>query len=166
MSAWALDVRTVLVLWHADGKRVLLLRRAKTKKLFPGLITGIGGAVELGRGEEQNLTRACLRELEEETRIRKEDVREVRLRLSTILSRDEQQVVLLWFTGRLGAEPARMECTEGVLEFHEAGKLPVEEMVPTAREAIAFVVSLTDGDERAYNGVFDAELRLIVAGRH
>src|SRR5687767_8527174 len=90
MGEWALDVRTVLVLWHPDGQRVLLLRRAKTRKLFPGLITGIGGAVELRDGEGQDLTGACLRELEEETRIAKDDVRDVRLRLSTILTRGDK----------------------------------------------------------------------------
>ena len=41
-----LDVRTILLLRNSDG-RVLLLRRAANKKLFPNLITGIGGKVEL-----------------------------------------------------------------------------------------------------------------------
>ncbi len=157
-----LDVRTILVLWHPDGRRVLLLRRSESKKLFPGLMTGIGGAVELGRGEGEDLEGAVLRELEEETRIRREEITRPRLRLSTMLSRGEEQVVLLWFTARLLKVPEDLACEEGVLRFYHAKDLPLEAMVPTARDAIAFVTSLAEDDPVTYSGVYQGEtMRLI-----
>src|ERR1051325_229163 len=69
-----LDVRTILLLRHPDGRQVLLLCRSPEKKLFPNLMTGIGGAVELASGEGADLEAAVLRELEEETRIRRDQI--------------------------------------------------------------------------------------------
>jgi 8-oxo-dGTP pyrophosphatase MutT (NUDIX family) len=149
-----LDIRTILVLWHPDRRQVLLLRRSPSKKLFPSLITGIGGAVELARGEGMDLEAAVLRELEEETRIHRNVISNVRLRLTSVLSRNDEQVVLLWYTGNLERIPADLSCTEGELAFYPAADLPVEGMVPTAREAIRFVISLTDENETVYSGVY------------
>ncbi|HEV8606564.1 MAG TPA: NUDIX domain-containing protein [Tepidisphaeraceae bacterium] len=156
-----LDVRTVLLLRHPDSRQLLLLRRAPNKKLFPDLITGIGGSVELARGEGNDLESSILRELEEETRIRRTDISNLRLRLSTVLSRDIAQVVLLWYTANLAKIPSDLSCTEGALAFFPTQNLPLEQMVPTARQAIPFVASLLDADTQTYNGIYDpATLRL------
>src|SRR3954471_9784810 len=106
-----LDVRTVLVLWHPNGRQVLLLRRSAEKKLFANLITGIGGSVELAMGEGGDLEAAVIREMEEETRIRRGDIADLRLRLSSILSREGRVVVLLWYTARLRDVPSDLSCT-------------------------------------------------------
>jgi 8-oxo-dGTP pyrophosphatase MutT (NUDIX family) len=156
-----LDVRTILLLRDSDG-RILLLRRSPGKNLFPNLITGIGGSVELERAEGNNLQSAVLRELEEETKITRQMISQLRLRLSTLLSRDEAQVLLLWFTADLIQTPADLSCTEGQLYWFQAQNLPLGSMIPTARAAIPFVVSLTDADLTPYNGIFDPKtLRLI-----
>src|ERR1041384_2274600 len=101
-----LDVRTVLVPWDPERRRVLLLRRSPEKALFPNLLTGIGGKGELKDGEDEDLEGAMWREFREETRIPPQLVGDCRLRLSTILSRGLQQVVLLWFTGELKHMPS------------------------------------------------------------
>jgi len=150
-----LDVRTILILRHPDSRQVLLLRRSREKKLFPGLITGIGGSVELSRGEGDDLESAALRELEEETQITRAIITRPRLRLSTVLSRDDSQVILLWHTGKLLETPPELSCTEGDLAFFSARDLPIGSMIPTARAAIPFVLSLPDDDLFIYNGVFD-----------
>jgi len=152
-----LDVRTILVLWHPDGRQVLLLRRSPQKKLFPGLITGIGGAVELALGEGADLEAAVLRELEEETRIARSDISDLRLKLTTVLSRDYAIVLLLWYIGRLEAVPSDLSCSEGELSFFARGDLPLEAMVPTAREAIPFVISLSDDDTTTYSGIYEGK---------
>jgi 8-oxo-dGTP pyrophosphatase MutT (NUDIX family) len=157
----SLDVRTVLLLNHPDRRRVLLLRRSPHKKLFPNLITGIGGAVELQRGEGDDLEAAMLRELAEETHIPSSVVSDLKLRLSTILTRDSQQVLLLWFTGQFHQEPLDLSCAEGDLAFFDRSDLPLADMVPTARHAIPFVLSLRDDDDRVHNGIFTADVRLI-----
>ncbi|MCE7982994.1 MAG: NUDIX domain-containing protein, partial [Caldilinea sp. CFX5] len=147
-----LDVRTALVLRHPTAPSVLLLRRSPTKKLFPNLITGIGGKVELTAGEGEDLVAAAWREFQEETLIPAELVADVRLRLSTIISRGDQQVLLLWLTGQLLALPPDLSCTEGVLEFHPVIQLPVDEMIPTARQTIPFILALAVDDLIVYNG--------------
>lgn len=158
-----LDVRTALLLRHPTENAVLLLRRSPAKKLFPNLITGIGGKVELEQGEGEDLVAAAWREFQEETRIPPTLVRDVRLRLSTIVSRGELQVILLWLTGQLMALPPDLSCTEGQLEFFAVNRLPLVEMIPTARQAIPFIVALAADDPIVYNGCFDANNKLITA---
>jgi 8-oxo-dGTP pyrophosphatase MutT (NUDIX family) len=153
-----LDVRTILVLWHPDRRRVLLLRRSASKKLFPGLITGIGGAVELALGEGSDLESSVLRELEEETRIHPNVISDLRLRLSSLLSRDGAQVVLFWYTAKLLQIPTDLSCSEGELRFYPAQDLPLDRMVPTARGAIPLVISLPDDDHTTYSGIYDGKI--------
>ena len=150
-----LDVRTVLVLRHPNRRQVLLLRRSPEKKLFPNLNTGIGGAVELKMGEGADLEAAVLRELEEETKILRHDLFDLRLRLTSILSRNDAQVLLLWYTANLSIIPSDLSCTEGELRFYPAQDLPLDLMVPTARDAIQFVISIPHDDPRTYSGIYD-----------
>lgn len=155
-----LDVRTAIILRHPTESSVLLLRRSSTKKLFPDRITGIGGKVELDEGEGNDLTAAAWREFLEETTIPDTTVIDVRLRLSTILTRGELQVILLWFTGQLTALPSDLSCTEGELAFYPLDQLPIHDMIPTASQTIPFILSLPPDDETIYNGYFDAQDRL------
>ena len=152
-----LDVRTILILRHPDRRQVLLLRRSADKKLFPNLITGIGGSVELKMGEGADLEGAVLRELEEETQLHRKDISDLRLRLTTMLTRDDAQVILLWYTATLEKIPSDLACTEGELRFVNVRDLPLERMVPTAREAIRFVISLADDEPRTYSGVYEGK---------
>ena len=156
-----LGVFTAIVLRHPTEDAVLLLRRSPDKKRFPGLITGIGGQVELADGEGADLVGSMLREFDEETVIPMEIVEDVRCRLSTIITRGDQQVLLLWFTGRLTAMPEDLACNEGVLEFHAIDSLPIREMVPTASKTIPFICSLPEDDEAIWNGCFDDAGNLI-----
>lgn len=155
-----LDVRTAIILRHPTENAVLLLRRSPTKKLFPNLMTGIGGKVELDLGEGDDLTAAAWREFTEETKISADLVSDVRLRLSTVVSRGELQVLLLWYTGQLTALPPDLSCTEGVLEFHRVDQLPIHAMIPTASRTIPFILALPPTDEVVYNGYFDADNQL------
>lgn len=156
-----LDVRTALVLRHPSENKVLLLRRSPTKRLFPSLITGIGGKVELEDGEGRNLLDAMWREFREETQIPVSTISDVGLRLTTIISRGALQVLLCWFSGQLVTVPENLTCTEGRLEFHAVDKLPLDEMIPTARKAIPFILSLSRSDGRIYNGCFDGQGTLL-----
>ncbi len=160
-----LDVRTILVLFHPDNKQILLLKRSPHKKLFPNLVTGIGGKVELEQGEGEDIQQAALRELEEETRIRSQDLVEMRLRLSTLLTRQDQQVLLFWFTAYLRDIPIDLYCNEGTLDFYDIEQLPLTYMVPTARAAIPFLLTLSPDDPTVYNGIFDPETMRLSTNR-
>jgi 8-oxo-dGTP pyrophosphatase MutT (NUDIX family) len=143
-----LDARTVLLLLHPRLPQVLLLRRDASKELFPNLITGIGGGVELARGEADNLEAAALRELAEETRIAREQVSDLHLRLSTIQSRGSQQVLLFWFTARLRSVPEDLYSPDGQLQFFDRDSLPVAQMIPTARSAVPYILAIPNQEPR------------------
>jgi 8-oxo-dGTP pyrophosphatase MutT (NUDIX family) len=151
-----LDCRVALVLWHPNQRKVLLLKRAAFKKLFPGLITGIGGKLELEKGEGEDLGNAWRREFFEETNIEERLLADVKLKLSTLIYRDGEQFLLLWYTGKLTEVPADLSCTEGELGFFDADSLPLAEFTPTAREAIPFTLQHS-ADDRVHNGVFNAD---------
>lgn len=155
-----LDVRTAIILRHPTDAAILLLRRHPSKKLFPNLITGIGGKVEIDQGEGNDLTAAALREFGEETAIPSSLIAKLRLRLSTILTRGDLQVILLWFTGQLTTLPTDLSCTEGQLAFYPTDQLPLPVMIPTASQTIPFILALPDNDETVYNGYFDQAERL------
>jgi 8-oxo-dGTP pyrophosphatase MutT (NUDIX family) len=156
-----LGVFTAIVLRHPSEDSVLLLRRSRTKKRFPGLITGIGGQVELTLGEGEDLGASLLREFQEETHIPLDMVREIRCHLSTLITRGDLQVLLLWFTGNLATVPKDLSCTEGELAFFDVNALPSEQMVPTARRAIPFILALPEDDPTIYNGCFTADGQLL-----
>jgi hypothetical protein len=93
-------------------------------------------------------------------------VTDVRLRLSTILTRGDLQVILLWYTGQLSTLPPDLSCTEGELAFYPLDQLPIHDMIPTASQTIPFILSLPDEDETIYNGYFDAQDRLFTNYAH
>lgn len=155
-----LDVRTAIILRHPTEAQVLLLRRSPTKKLFPNHITGIGGKVELDEGEGDDLTAAAWREFLEETCIPRSSISDVRLRLSTILTRGDLQVILLWYTGQLTTLPTDLSCTEGELAFYPLDQLPIHDMIPTASQTIPFILALPQDDKTVYNGYFNSRDQL------
>lgn len=71
---WKLIPRTLCFLRH--GGALLLMKRGLDRRAFPGRYNGVGGHVE--RGED--LLTAALREIEEETGLRADQLRELRLR--------------------------------------------------------------------------------------
>lgn len=81
-------------------------------------------------------------------------VADVRLRLSTIVSREGVQHLLFWLTGQLLSMPDDLFCPDGTLAFYPMSELPYREMVPTARVAIPFIAGLGVDDTAVYNGVF------------
>ncbi len=154
-----LDCRTALILRHPNNNEVLLLKRAPFKKIFPNLITGIGGKVEFSLGEDQDLEKSLLREFQEETKIDLNIVEGIQLRLASMITRGDLQVILLWFTGQLTEIPPDLSCNEGDLAFYPVDSLPLKAMTPTAAEAVPFILSVTD--DKVHNGVFRDDGKLI-----
>ena len=141
-----------------DGS-VWLLKRSLEKKLFPGLITGIGGKVELTEGEGEDLEAAGRREWSEEVPQLNGMLGKVQLRLVTHDTREDVIFVLLWFTVKLTVVPADASCSEGVLLALDPSNLPLDDMIPTARKAIPFVLGLDEEDAAVYDGLFSPGLK-------
>lgn len=155
-----LDVQNILVLHHQDRQQILLLKRSPTKKLFPSLVTGVGGKVEVDKGEANNLSASVFREFTEETSILPETVDDLRLRLVTTRVGDDEVVVLLWYTGFLQTTPEDLSCNEGELFFIDRTQLDTLNFVPSARDPIRFVVALSDADHVVYTAVYDRDMQL------
>lgn len=61
-----------------NNEKVLMLKRSADRKIAPGLWTGIGGHLE--PEEINDLELSCIREIYEETGIKKEDITELKLK--------------------------------------------------------------------------------------
>lgn len=72
----ALRVMTTAYLFRDN--HVLLMERSSQRDFIPGIWSGVGGHVE--PHEYGDIRSSCLREIEEETRLRSEDLQDLRLR--------------------------------------------------------------------------------------
>ncbi len=158
MNRYLVSPRTLSFI--IDGDQVLLLRGAPTKRLWANRLNGVGGHVELG----EDIHRAAVREMQEETGL---EVQDVRLRGVVHVAPHPSQgtgdanvgVVLFVFT----AAPAGgtlHPSAEGSLEWHpiadvNAGAIPdlmadLQQFLPRALAASApFVAGMThDADGR------------------
>ena len=150
-----LDARTIVLLYNPDQTQVLLLRRSPEKALWPNLITGIGGKVELILGEASDIRASLLREVAEEVpQLAVEDIANLHLRLVSHYSSIDEIVVLSWYTGQLLKDLPNLTCSEGVLEWAAIGKLPLPEMIPRAAVSIPFIMSLSHDDLMVYDGIY------------
>ena len=151
----ALKAWTILVLEDVAGENVLLLHRSAEKKLLPNLVTGIGGRVELEKDEGQDIVASVLRELEEETSIVRDDVKNVKTRLVNIVVEQELTKVLYWLTGTLNKELEDFHSTEGELMWYSKNALPLAAMTSAAKESIPFILGLDEDDDKVYGGVLE-----------
>ena len=148
LKAW-----TIIVLKDPQKRKVLLLKRAPDKKIFPNLITGIGGHVEMLQGECDDIQESVLRELEEESAVKREHLNNLQARLVTLVTEHEGSRILYWFTATLKEELEDLRCPDGVLQWYEKDMLP-DSLTPTAAKAIPFILGLSEEDKTLYDGVF------------
>ena len=125
------------------GNRVLLLRRAKTRRFAPGLWTGVGGRV---RPEEMaDLEAAALREVREETGLGAGDVRDLRVRVA-LTQPEEGDIALLVFctarTDRVDVGP----CDEGSLHWVDVEQVDALELIENAGRAFELAVRAMQHD--------------------
>lgn len=130
----------VLVFVTNAGK-LLLLKGAPDKRIWPNLYNGIGGHIE--RGED--VRAAALREVQEEVGLR--DVENLRLRgIIHIDAGDPRTGIMLFvFTGvsqTTGVAPS----AEGTPEWIEPDRLPKESLVPDLPALLSLLESMKPDD--------------------
>jgi 8-oxo-dGTP diphosphatase len=131
-----LRVYVAVFLFYSD--KVLLLKRSDQKSFAPGLWTGVGGRVEQEEFEE--LEAAAFRELQEETGLKRQEIRELKLRV--VVTRPESgDLVLVCFYSGLALRPVEGLCREGELKWIDQSKFDTLDMIENAREALESILS-------------------------
>ncbi|MFN7161314.1 MAG: NUDIX hydrolase [Candidatus Gracilibacteria bacterium] len=158
MKKIALDVRTVLLLLDPSKTKILILKRSNTKKLFPELMTGIGGKVE--EGEYTDILGSMMREFQEETCINPQDLESINLRLITLDQRGDSTHLLYWTTGVLKNLPDDLSCNEGELEWLDIQRLLKGEFdqygkgfIASAEVCIKYILQLDTHDQLIHTAV-------------
>ena len=129
----AIRVYVAVFLFRDD--HVLLLRRSKDKTLASGLWTGVGGRVE--PEEMDDVERAALREIHEETGILPEEVRDLRIRVVFTQPEEGDISILVFCTGstdRVDLGP----CEEGDLQWIELDRVKEIPLIENAARALEF----------------------------
>ncbi len=138
-----------IFLFDANKENVLLLKRSP-KEGTPGLdnkLTGIGGKVELDKGEASDLKKSVFRELEEETHIKAEHVTSISCPIFTsqlIEWQPEASAIIYWYTGILHDNPKDLWCSEGVLGWYSVKDLKKyareDKMTDTATYVLPWII--------------------------
>jgi 8-oxo-dGTP diphosphatase len=118
--------------------RYLMLKRSENKAFAPGRWTGIGGRVELH--EMADLRASALRELDEETGIQPEQVRNLTLRRALLQHRPGHAITtLLYFTGELD-ELVTPRSDEGSLHWLLDDELESIDIIENTRQVIPLLI--------------------------
>lgn len=125
---WKLIPRTLCFIRH--GQSLLLMKRGADRRAFPGRYNGVGGHVE--RGEDP--FSAALREIEEETGLRTDQLHDVRLRGVCHIDAGQATGILLYvFSAEAATREVHGDEREGTLHWitpAELDGLPLVDDVP------------------------------------
>lgn len=137
-------VKVYVVTFLFRGRQVLLIHRSKDKSFAPGLWTGVGGLVEWR--EMVNLQKSVFREVWEEAKIAKGEIRNLKLR--TVLSKLEGKdiVLVVFFSGETDQEGIS-DCREGSLKWVEIDRVGELEMIRNARYVLTDTIRALEVDE-------------------
>lgn len=102
-------IRSIATAFLENDGDLLLMKRSQDRKLAPGYWFGVGGHFE--EGEHAHPVRACLREIEEETGLKSQDLVHLRLRCLVMRHHQDELVLNYIFTGTA--------CTRNVEEGSE-----------------------------------------------
>ncbi len=130
---WMVIPRTLIFIFEGDC--VLLMKRGLHKRIFPGRYNGIGGHLER---DEDPLTGA-LREIEEETGLRANQLRDVRLRGVNHIDAGQSRGILLFVFSARATTREVVEGAEGTLHWvplTDLKRLPIVEDLPQVLERV------------------------------
>jgi 8-oxo-dGTP diphosphatase len=133
----------VLIFPELDGK-ILLLKGAPTKALWPNMYNGVGGHVEPG----ETIKQAALRELEEETGIKAIDLALCGM-VNVNLGDERDDIILFVFTCHAHSTVTRSG-PEGTLEWFAWDDLPTSNLLPDLPELLPRVRSAASTNQPFY----------------
>lgn len=147
--------RTLCFVMHDD--EVLFLRGGPRKRLWAGLLNGLGGHVEAG----EDIYASVVREVREEAGLA---VHDIRLRGVVHADAGDPATGILFFVFTAAAGTRAVTASgEGELEWHAPGRLPVDEMVEDLPVLLPRVLAMGPADPpffAAYS--YDEHDRLVI----
>lgn len=116
-----MNVRILSGAFIIEGNNYLMMKRADTKRIAPGMWGGVGGHAEPSELNSPKIT--CLREIYEETGIEEKQFKKLDLRY-IILRRDKMEITLLYyFIGFIGTRYFEDKTQEGKLHWINENEL-------------------------------------------
>lgn len=147
------DHKTILsvnaLIWC--GEKILLLKRAETKKIDPGVYSGIGGKVEPG----ESVYDALIREIEEETGIKKFESIKAYSVTQHAYPPTECEWINIYFNMRIKEQIKIPESDEGRFDWIDPKDVETLPMVADLKEYVqilyknpdAFILGFYDNDQ-------------------
>ena len=121
-------------LWHGD--RLLLMKRASHKRIWPDKFAGVGGKIEAG----ENPIDACYREIEEETGLDRTSITSLKLLYITIRQTDGELRQNYHFFGTTNSADV-VNTDEGQLMWLDEREIDNLDFVITAKTVLDHYLS-------------------------
>ena len=144
-------LRNMTAIYIFDGDKVLLLYRVGSKVVAPSWC-GVGGHFEPG---ELNNPEACvLRELQEETGIKPEDICNLRLKYVTLRKKNREiRQNYYFFADLFNPNLALPPCNEGLLEWVLVTEVLERQMPFSAFRCLKHYLETGKNNNKQYAGV-------------
>lgn len=126
----SIRLRQMATVFLRNGSDWLLMKRADTRVLAPGLWAGVGGHLE--PSEISDPERAALREVEEETGIRGDQIHDLRLTAILHRRRDHEIRVQYVYVGRVTTREVH-DTEEGILHWVPSHEVLAKSMASSTR---------------------------------
>jgi 8-oxo-dGTP diphosphatase len=124
---WLTQNRTLIFITHED--QVLLMKRALTKRVFPGYFNGVGGHIE----RDEDPLSSALREVTEETGLTPDVLQAIRYRGAYNIDTGDEHGIMLYIFTMQAIHPTVTANGEGELHWvkiNEALSLNLVEDLP------------------------------------
>lgn len=131
------------------GEKVLLMKRGLHKKLGAGKWAGVGGHMEIADIKDPRalkLKKTCLREIKEETGIKKSGIKNLKLRYIAIIHVEDEIRIHHHYTGELYEEIPLPKCDEGEFYWKYKSEITDLPMSTSVKKAITHWLDNPDDD--------------------
>jgi len=146
-----IKLRTTASAFLRNSGNYLLLKRALTKRLAPGLWAGVGGHME--PHELNNPIETCYREIEEETGITKSDIHSLELLYITVRMKSIGEISYNYFYFGETTKTEAIQTDEGSLHWVLESELLNREYPKTFAAMLSHYTTRHPQDRAVYVGV-------------
>lgn len=134
-----------------EEQEVLLLQKKAKNTFLAGFLVPIGGHME--NHEINDPEKACFREIEEETGLKKESIKNLKLRYTMFRNSKNQEIRIQYvFFGDVSKHTMLTESDEGTLEWVKLDEMINKNISETSKEIIEHYNSKLSSNEEIYVG--------------